>query len=861
MRAILRTQLAGVTRRPARMLLTGLAVLVASFVVYSTVLAQQITERSILNGLSGTPEAVGLVVRGGLIDNGHLDRISKLPGVAEATGRTEAGLDVNGEYLGLIADPGTGPLSVVTVTEGTFPDGPGQIAVTPRTVERLGLTLGATVNANAGTGKPVPVTIVGIVTPRDDFGFQGYAPASTVVKLTGFDTLNQIDVRLDGGADLDAVRNEITAVTGSGSAPDPTNGADDNGQTEVATGAGVRLDEAREAAGEVDQVFAVVGAFVAVAVVAAGLIAASTFRIVFAQRMRQLALLRAVGAGRSALARALATEGILTGLMAGLTGVAAALAVCHAIPLILGTFGWKVSSPGFPLLPALGTVALAVVITLVAVLAPAFSAARVAPLEALRNAATTGAKTGIGALRWVTGLLFALLAGGVAGYVATKLPGPDPENYDPMPMLLGVIASGGLAFIALIALGPVLVRPVLAVTGWPLRRLGPVGRLAVGGVGGSARRAAAVSVVVALGVTLVAGVLVGGASIRTLADRELAAAAPADFELTSAEGKPLPAALTGRVTANTDLTRVTPYRRVDAVRVAATGGTAGALEDVSATDLAAAGLPRLADLAAVSGSIDDLKPGSVVLGRFVADLAGLSTGDTVVAFTGDRSADGRSADGREVPLRVVAVLSDMAPLHTGLLMDPADLTALGAPAAATGILADAARDGEDGRTAGLQAMRQSYAGQSGFRVDVLADQRDQMNTALTVLLAIALVLIGLTVLIAVVGVGATTALSVVERVRESGLLRAVGMSRGGLRTMLTTESALYGVIGSALGIVLGIPYAWLAVLATGVNAPLALPVWQLAAVFVALVALTALAGVLPARRAARVSPVNALGSE
>lgn len=847
MRAILRTQLAGVTRRPARMLLTGLAVLVASFVVYSTVLAQQITERSVLNGLSGTPEAVDLVVRGGLINNGHLDRISKLPGVAEATGRTEAGLDVNGEYLGLIADPGTGPLSVITLAEGKFPDSPGQIAVTPRTVERLGLTLGSTVNANAGTGKPVPITIVGIVTPRDDFGFQGYASVGTVVKLTGFDTLNQIDIRLDGGADRDAVRAEVTALTGAGSpdsaSPDSSSQAgagvgDDNGQTEVATGADVRLDEARAAAGEVDQVFAVVGAFVAVAVVAAGLIAASTFRIVFAQRMRQLALLRAVGAGRSALARALATEGILTGLVAGLTGVLAALAVCHAIPLILGAFGWTVSSPGFPLLPALGTVALAVVITLVAVLAPAFSAARVAPLEALRSAATTGAKTGIGALRWVIGLLFALLAGGVAAFVATKLPGPDPENYDPLPMLLGVIASGGLAFIALIALGPVLVRPVLAVAGWPLRRLGPVGRLAVGGVGGSARRAAAVSVVVALGVTLVAGVLVGGASIRTLADRELAAAAPADFELSSVEGKPLPAGLAGRAKASTDLTRVTPYRRVDAVRVAAAAGSAGVLEDVSATDLAAAGLPRLADLAAASGSIDELKPGTVVLGRFVADLVGLSTGDTVVA----------SAGSKEVRLRVVAVLSDMAPLHTGLLVDPADLTALGAPAAATGILADAAREGEDGRTAGLRAMRQSYAGQSGFRVDVLADQRDQMNTALTVLLAIALVLIGLTVLIAVVGVGATTALSVVERVRESGLLRAVGMSRGGLRTMLTTESALYGVIGSALGIVLGIPYAWLAVLATGVNAPLALPVWQLAAVFVALVALTALAGVLPARR-------------
>jgi putative ABC transport system permease protein len=104
-------------------------------------------------------------------------------------------------------------------------------------------------------------------------------------------------------------------------------------------------------------------------------------------------------------------------------------------------------------------------------------------------------------------------------------------------------------------------------------------------------------------------------------------------------------------------------------------------------------------------------------------------------------------------------------------------------------------------------------------------------------------------------------LSVVERVRESGLLRAVGLSRGGLRAMLTAESSLYGVIGAAIGLLLGVPYAWLAVKAIGVNAPLALPVWQLGLVFLALVVFTALAGVLPARRASRVSPVTALGTE
>jgi putative ABC transport system permease protein len=146
-------------------------------------------------------------------------------------------------------------------------------------------------------------------------------------------------------------------------------------------------------------------------------------------------------------------------------------------------------------------------------------------------------------------------------------------------------------------------------------------------------------------------------------------------------------------------------------------------------------------------------------------------------------------------------------------------------------------------------------------VTVLADERDEVNQVLNSVLAVALGLIGLTVLIAVVGVGTTTALSVVERVRESGLLRAVGLSRSGLGAMLTAESSLYGVIGATLGLLLGVPYAWLSLEALGVNAPLELPVWQLAAVFAVLVLFTALAGVLPARKASRISPVAALATD
>jgi putative ABC transport system permease protein len=507
-------------------------------------------------------------------------------------------------------------------------------------------------------------------------------------------------------------------------------------------------------------------------------------------------------------------------------------------------FGVTLATPGVPLLPALGIVALAVVITVLAVLAPAVSAARVAPLEALRSSSTTGGRKDIGVLRWITGLLLVAGAGLLAAYAIVSLPKPGQENYDPAIVLLTVVGSGALAYFALVSLGPVLVRPVLAAVGWPIRRLGALGRIAVGGVGGAPRRAAAVSVVVALGVTLVAGVVVGGASVRVLAERQSALSSPADYEAIANGDAPISAAMVSQAKASTELTRIAPYRKLTGIKAGSADST------LEATDLRISDVPRLSKVDVQSGSLSALGPGTVVLSSW-EEFKPYGVGDTV------RLANGR----KTVDLKVVARLPGSAPLGASMLLDPSDLTRLGAPATYTGMLADAAHAGETGRTAGRNALRQVTAGAEGIGISVLADQRDQVQRNLDAVLAIAIGLVGLTVLIAVVGVGTTTALSVVERVRESGLLRAVGLSRGGLRVMLTTESALYGVIGAVIGLALGIPYAWLAVKALGNNMPLQLPVGQLAVVFLVLVVFTALAGVLPARRAAKVSPIAALGAD
>ncbi|MGY3517744.1 FtsX-like permease family protein [Micromonospora sp. PTRAS2] len=848
---LLRAQLVEAARRPGRTLLTGLAVIVAAFVVFGTVLAYQVTERTVLAGFSGTPAAADLVVTGGDgVPLRTLDAARRLPGVAEAVGRTDhfhEFADDPRAGLSVYADPGSGPLATVRVVQGRYPATAGELAVTRRTVDRLGLGVGETLRlAGAAPDRPVAVTVVGVVDAPDDPGETGYTTEAFAARLGGSDQLRQVEVRLAPGVDPDAVS---AALAGAASAPGasapgvtagPSEGAGDG--VVVRPGSEVRRAEADEVSGRVQDLFALVTMFVAIAVVAAVLVATSTFRIVFAQRMRQLALLRAVGAPRAGLLRALVVEGAGTGLVAGLAGVLAAYGVGHGLPPVLRASGLAVASPGHPVAAAVAVALGAALVTALAVLAPAVTAARVAPLEALRAASTTAGRRGVGRLRAAAGLLLAVGAVLVALLVASRLPGPDTENYDPANPLLAIVASGALAYAALVALGPLLVRPVLAVVGWPLRRLGPLGRLAVGGVGGAPRRAAAVSVVVALGVTLVAGALVGSASLGTLLKRELAGMAPADVAVTARGDGPLPAGLVQRVRGIGELARVVPYRSSPDVRVAG-----AEVDGLAATDLDLRALATWADFGASAGRLTDAGPGRVVLLRFLAEQAGVRPGDEVTVTRGDRS----------VRLRVAATMAN-TPVGAGLLVDPADLDRLGVPAGPTGLLADVAGDDDRARAAAVRALRAAGGQQVG--IVVTADDRDELDGRLDALLGVLLSLLGLTVVVAVVGVGTTTALSVVERTRESGLLRAVGMSRRRLGAMLTVEAGLYGVLGAALGLLLAWPYSWLTVAALGQDAPVEFPAGQLAGVVLALAAATALAGLLPARRAARVSPVVALGA-
>jgi putative ABC transport system permease protein len=310
----------------------------------------------------------------------------------------------------------------------------------------------------------------------------------------------------------------------------------------------------------------------------------------------------------------------------------------------------------------------------------------------------------------------------------------------------------------------------------------------------------------------------------------MAARVPADLAM-FAKDKPLPeAVLTG-------LRQDRRFRHVTSARLAE---FANGQISYTAIDIDMKALPTVQTLQAASGDLAALAPGKAILSHGLAEDLHAAVGDTVVLG--------------KVRVEVAAILTGDGPLRANAVLDPATLTELGAAQAV--VLADVAGGS---RTEALTAFR-AAGNPSGAEVAVLADERDKADAEISSLFAAALGLLGLTVLIAVTGVGTTTGLSVLERTRESGLLRALGLSKPRLRLMIGMESGLYGLIGAVLGTALGVPLSWLALEALNLDIPVVFPVGRLLVVAAALTAITVLAGLLPARRAARVSPVAALAN-
>lgn len=684
---------------------------------------------------------------------------------------------------------------------GRLPTADGEIAMSASQAKRNEVRTGDTVRLDVGTRERT-FTVTGIVDDQD-------GPLRSVVYLPehAFAGLGNVAEPVD----------EVFAVTGDPAAVASRLEHGVNG-VKVTTADAYERELRLRATQGIDIFQKLILVFAGISLFVGALVIANTFTIMLAQRARDLALLRCVGALRAQIARSVVAEGLVIGAVGAAVGVG--LGYVIALVGAAATGHWSPSTPmGDPALSPGGVlmpVLLGVAVTIAASYVPARRAGAQSPLAALQPQDLVQVRSRSGALRLVAAAAF--LSVGSAGLML-GLQG----------VLVSGLAGGMLSFAGVLLLTPVLVPSAIRAVG-PLARLAGVpGRLAHANSMRNPRRTAATSTALLIGVTLITSVVVGSASISNKVNTSLDHNHPADLVVSSADG-PLPTGVTDRI------------RTVDGVsRAVEVRGTDARIDGERVTVL---GVDRAAR-AAIHGSVlQDLGPGEVLLPAESAfDSA---SGEKVTLRIGGQV--------RELTVGYVPGLGDAAIVTRSTLDDVAAKTV---PRAAWVRAADGADAGDV--TADVQAITKA----SDLDITGGLPDRAEILKILAIVLAITVGFLAIAVLIALIGVGNTLSLSVLERVRENSLLRAMGLERSGLRAMLAFEALLMAGVSAVLGIGLGTLYAWFGVktVADGIfeSAPsLTVPWEQVALIFVVAAAAGLAACVLPARQAARIAPAAGL---
>ncbi len=578
-------------------------------------------------------------------------------------------------------------------------------------------------------------------------------------------------------------------------------------------------------------------AFAGIALVVATFSIHNTFSILVAQRTRESALLRAIGASRRQVVVAVALEALAIGVVASAIGFGVGLGLAAGLKAMMGGAGLALPTAG--LVVTTGTIitaaAVGILTTLIASVAPALKASRVAPLAAMRDVAVD--RSGASKARAIAGVLISAAG---AAVVVTANSSPD-----------GALARAGLGALAMligfVVLGPVVARPSSAVLGAGASvTRGFTGRLARRNAMRNPRRIAGSAAALMVGTAVVALFTTFGssvkASINDMVDNNFAG----DLVITQTD-------FSG---AAIDPSTATDIAKLPEVAGAvgssnATVRIAGRTENPMATDPAA--LAKVLDLDDKAGSMADVGPGDIAVGTRYADDHDLQLGDVVpVTFV----------DGTTTNLTVADIFGRQD-VMSNIIMNRADWTPHAGTQDADVVVFVTLHDGVS-EAAGLTAV-QAVTAQHGAPdpltrdgyVDSIGDQVDQM-------LYVIYGLLGIAVLIALMGIGNTLALSIHERTRELGLLRAVGQSRRQLRSALRWESIIVAVFGTVGGLALGTFLGWgmmRAMKAQGAFGVFEAPIVPLAVIL----GLAALAGVVaavrPARRAARMDVLTAIAAD
>ncbi|MFD5265614.1 ABC transporter permease [Streptomyces sp. NPDC058335] len=840
-----RTALRNVLAHKARLLMTVLAVMLGvAFVSGTLVFTNTISDAFQKSSAKGFDQVDVAVTAESQEDEG--DRIGKTPELTQALLDESAKVPGAGSAIGVvggftaIADKdgklvGGGFQSQggnywgdkdprYTLKEGTAPRGPGQIALDSETARRAGYEVGDTVRLSVD-GPVLSPKITGIFTTDDGNVAAGgsltlfdTATAQQLYGKTG--TYDEIDVKAAAGTSQSALKAALDKALPKDLVETTTGEqlADDQAEMISASTSGLRQGLL---------VFAGIALFVGTFIIA------NTFTMLVAQRTKELALLRAVGASRRQVTRSVLIEAFVVGTVAGLTGLVAGVGIGAGMRSLMGSLGATV--PDGPLVVSPGTVATAlvvgVVITMLAAWLPGRRAAKIPPVAAMSSVHATASTKSL-VLRNTIGAL--LSAAGIAVVLAaTTMSGSDGQA----PMGLGAV----LLVIGVFVLTPLLSRPLIAAASPVLRIFGVSGKLARQNSVRNPRRTAATASALMVGLTLITGMTVMAGSLQKSIDKMASTAIKADYVVSMANGNELSPDVEKKLKATDGVAVTSPLRnapaRIDGQTEYVTGVTGSAIGE-------------LTDLTLDDGSFT-VGGTKVVVDDDTATSHGWKAGsDFTVAYEDGKKQELTVAgvyQGNEMIQGIILDNTALAPHQD----DPTDMQIM---VKTSGGASDATKD----------RLEKALGANPAIKVQSKQDLSDEIAQMFTLMLNMLYGLLAMAVIVAVLGVINTLAMSVFERSQEIGMLRAIGLDRRAVKRMVRLESLVIALFGGVLGIGLGVFFGWAAGELIGTSMPtyeLVLP-WARMAVFLALAAAVGvLAALWPARRAAGLNVLAAIKSE
>ncbi|MFG2977571.1 ABC transporter permease [Streptomyces sp. NPDC048331] len=848
-----RTALRNVLAHKARLLMTVLAVTLGVAFVSGTLVFTDTLKKS-LSGQSAKDYAgvaVSVTSYGqGRNDQGEkegepglgqatLDKVKALPGVESVSGRVSgfAGVgDENGKLIGAgWSNQGSNFTPVkdgknprYAFVAGAGPAKADEIALDKATAETGKYKVGDKVRV-ATNGPVKEYSLAGVFTTEDG-GVQ--AGGSLVL----FETKVAQELYLKPG-----YFHEMSVAAKAGTSDEKLL-ADikplvDGKHTTAQTGAALAEKQAKDIEKGLGQMGTMLLVFAGISLFVGIFLIYNTFTMLVAQRTKELALLRAIGANRGQVMRSVLAEALVVGVVSAVVGLLSGIGLAVGMRSVLESFGAKL--PGGDLVIAPGTIVAALVIgvlvTTVAAVLPAWRTGRIAPVAAMGSAHLPATAKSL-LVRNILGSIISVI--GIGLVLLGVSSGGDTGR-----MTIG--AGAFFMLIGMIVLLPLLARPVIGALRPLLQKVfGIPGKLASQNAVRNPRRTAVTAASLAIGLTLVTTLSVLGITVGKVVDRMSTEKLKADYKVSMAGGMGyLDRSVTETLAKTPGIKAVSPQ----------TAGYFMVGDDFrSASGVNPAGIGRLLNIETVSGSVESLGKGEILVAEKTAKKANLAVGSTVNV---------KYEDGQTETLKVGAVYKDMEGLLSPYVLDDKILSKHSEESAVSEVYVNV--DGGASK-AGQQKVVDALGKNPAINVATQQDMRNEMGGMINTMLNIMYGLLGMALLISVLGVVNTLAMSVFERTQEIGMLRAIGLDRGRVKNMIRLEAVSISLFGAALGVAIGVFLAWAvgSTLAKSMpNYELILP-WDRIGIFLLLAAVVGvLAAMWPARSAARLNMLTAIKTE